>query len=125
MNFIENILKRIQFVLELFFWSEHYHSTAAEPKAAVRVGPALLKSAVVENNGSTDLYFHLYDRATEPAPGATPLLALNMPAKTTGSFVFNHKLATGIYVALSSTQFTYTATTANGAFNVEYKAMVN
>ncbi len=122
---IKPLLERIQWLLELFFWSSHYHSTAIESKALINNGPAILKSAVIENNGATALFLQVFDLAAEPAGGTTPLLSLTLPGNTTASFIFNQKLNTGIYVALSTTQFTYTDAAATASLNVEYKTMVN
>lgn len=124
MKLILRILERIQQLLEIFFWSEHYSSSSSESKAQVATGPALLKSAFVSNNTAGKLYVHLFDADAEPATGATPMVTLPLPGGTSGTFEYNRNLKTGIYIALSSTQFTYTDAAADATFNVEFKPMV-
>jgi len=121
---IDKILERIQLILELFFWSDHYHSTALESKCLVSASPGLLKSAEVKNQSATDLYLLLFDASAEPAGATVPLSSWKMPANTVGNFEFNQKYSIGMYMALSTTQFSYTDAAVDAAFNVEFKTML-
>ena len=118
-----NLVNRISELLNVFKWSEHYHSTSSESKAQVHTGPALLKTAVIENASGSNLYVQVFDVIEEPIAGTVPLLQVPLPATTVGSFRFNQKMDNGIYVALSSTQFTYTDAAIAGSLNVEFKSL--
>ncbi|MEX0662115.1 MAG: hypothetical protein WEA58_03990 [Balneolaceae bacterium] len=105
--------------------SEHYHSVQSESKALIHSGAALLKTALINNNSGADLYVQLFDAAAEPEAGTIPLLSVPLTAVTVGSFKFNQRLSTGIFIALSTEQFSYADADAAGSLNVEFKKLVN
>ncbi|MEO1023452.1 MAG: hypothetical protein AAFW89_12985 [Bacteroidota bacterium] len=120
---IVQVLRQIQSVLNLSFWSDHYNSTAFESKALVHNGAGILKTAVIENTSNSAAFIQIFDAIAEPAQGTQPLSTLQLPANSMASIEFNRKLTTGIYVGLSSNQFTWEDAAVNGVFNIEFKSM--
>ena len=107
-----------------------YTSSALESAKAVKTSAGMLFGLSVYNNSAGTLYLMVFDNSggTPPATGAVPNLIPRAVA-TLSTFdltsaaltKFGWKFVNGLYVALSTTQATYTADgSAVGYFNAFY-----
>jgi hypothetical protein len=75
---------------------------------------------------STDYYLQVFDSATVPADGATPLMVFSLPHNQSLSQQFNdsYTFKNGIYVCASTTAKTKTLAVANDVFiQLSYRLM--
>lgn len=85
-------------------------------------GGGKLINAGVHNNNAALRYLQFHNTTTAPSASAVPVFSIPVPIAgyVSKSFPFGRVFATGITLALSSTQDTYTAS-ADGWFDAEYE----
>ncbi len=75
------------------------------------------------NSSTADLYLHVFDAASLPANGSTPLGVVRIPANSTGGFDWGlpgRPFSTGVLCAVSTTPITLTNGSAVFLLDVTY-----
>lgn len=120
---IRSILNRIQWLLEIFFWSESYHSLVFETAKVVSTGKNLLKKIHVENESGSKVYIHLFDRDAAPVANEAPLISYVVQPNSDNKIDLQYTFNTGIFIGISDTQFTWTQSAANTVLHAEFKKL--
>lgn len=100
-----------------YSWSR-YQNLGASIAAVVKATPGMVYSLNVHNNNSAQRYVQLFNATTTPAPGAVPLFSFLIPASGVllmDALFFGQDgfyFSSGIVIACSTTESTYTAGTA-------------
>lgn len=100
------------------------NSSALESSRVVKASSGTLFTITSYNTSAGSRWLQFFDAAALPANGAVPLMTVEVPAGTTGSFDFGSKglpFTSGLVAALSSTDDALTvAVAADGLFLATY-----
>jgi hypothetical protein len=95
---------------------KRYTSDAKENTALLRTEAGRLMNLKASNLSGTDLFLQIHDRKTALAGGGTEVPIFSVPLRALGYYdVEGFSCATGVVVAVSTTDFTYTAPGAASA----------
>lgn len=94
-----------------------FNSPGLTSEVLIAEYPSYLRSLEVYNSHSATLYLQVFDSASEPSNGATPIMVVPVATKTVGKLDFGddgYRFLNGIYACLSTTDTTKTEAGALG-----------
>lgn len=100
----------------------NYASRGLEKSAVVKTGSGVLYGFTITNTNTTAQFVQVFDAATLPANGATPILAKSVPASDAVGFSWlpGRTFFAGIVVCNSTTQATLTLGAADCLIDAQY-----
>lgn len=93
--------------------STWYHSTAAEETKAVKAAPGKLFYLAITNSNAAARFAYLFDSLTATGTLIHPPIPIATGAMVVLALPFALVFTTGLFVASSSTNATYTASTSS------------
>lgn len=88
-------------------------STALAAQLEIKSGSGQLVSLIGYNDGGSDQYIQIHDKATAPGAGAVPIFTFKVAAGATFGMDTPIKFTQGLWVCNSSTAATLTAGSAD------------
>lgn len=89
--------------------SSQYNSSAAEETRLVRTGPGLIFALLITNSNASTRFVYVFDSLTATGTPIVPPIPIASGAQVTLAHPFALPFTTGLFIASSSTNATYTA----------------